>query len=152
MKSFVVFLFFISVYFISNTPAQTETKWIPLIITQSQRIWYQYPTSDPSNKNKIEVWILQMHQPPLSFQEIKEKIYRSKTLYGINLETGKYGIFRVIYYDIANNVIDDFDYHPDEYPDDMKYSYPIVGNSTLNTLLKKISNSQDNKVSDHAAK
>ena len=150
MKSIIVLIIFLFVYCTSNTLAQTEPKWIPLIITQSQRIWYQYPTSDPSNKNKIDVWILQMHQPPLSFHEIKEKIYRSKTLYGLNLETGKYGIFRVIYYDISNNVIDDFDYHPDEYPDDMKYSYPISGNTTLSTLLKKISSSQDNKVINHA--
>lgn len=112
--------------------------WQPLVINDTSRIWYDSSVLDTVSAGKFDIWILQMHTPPLTFNEIPGKIYRSKTYYGINLETGRYEIIKVEYYGINNKKIYSFDYKTADYPDKMRYTYPIGDNSTLTMLIKKL--------------
>ncbi len=124
--------------------AQSEyLKWKPLVINQTQRIWYDASSIDTVDGDKFKVWILQMYQPPLSFDGIADKIYRSRTQYGIDLNTEKYGILKVIYYGVTNNVLYNFDYHIDNYPDNLKYTYPLMENSYMKILIQKLGRIQD---------
>jgi len=131
----------IIVLFVGTVSANAQSeylKWKPLVINQKQRIWYDASSIDTSKGTKFDVWILQMHQPPLTFNEIHGKVYRSKTQYCVDLNSGKYGILRVVYYGVTNNVLYNFDYHIDNYPDNLKYTYPIVDNNFMSKLIKKL--------------
>ena len=120
--------------------AQSEyLKWKPLVINEKQKIWYDDSAIDTANSGIFNVWILQMHKPPLEFEEMPGKIYRSKTLYAVNLNTDKYGILKVIYYNVNNKEIYNFDYHIENYPDDLKYTYPISDNSFMHKLASQLS-------------
>ena len=99
---------------------------------------------DTDNKNTLTVWILQMHNPPLEFKEIPEKVYRTKTEYCINTVIGKYGIKKAVYYGVKNNLLYNFDYHLDTYPDSLKYTYPVKDNFFINLLLQKIGSKEPN--------
>ena len=79
-----------------------------------------------------------MHKPPLTDEGIRGEVYRSKTLYAINLKTVKYGILNVIYYDVTNKEMYNFKYNIDDYPENLKYTYPITENSFLFVLLKEL--------------
>ncbi|MGE5458100.1 MAG: hypothetical protein ACM3RX_07080 [Methanococcaceae archaeon] len=122
--------------------AQTDNtsvhRWKPLSISEKEKIWYDAAMVDSVKGDKLNMWILQMHKPPLTFENIKGEIYRSKTLYTISLKTVRYGIKQVVYYDVTNKEISSFDYPIDSYPDNVKYTYPIMENSFLYTLLKEL--------------
>ena len=143
MKSILTFLFVAFLYFGSTAFAQTEyLKWKPLVINEKQRIWYDESSAFDSLTGTFNVWILQMHRPPLEFNELPGKIYRSQTLYGVNIKTGKYGILHVIYYDVNNKEIYNFNYHIDDYPNNLKYTYPISDNSFMNKLITLLNKSK----------
>ncbi len=146
MKSILTFLLISFLYLGSSAFAQSEyLKWRPLIINEKQRIWYDESSEVDSTTGTFNVWILQMHRPPLEFSELPGKIYRSRTLYGVDLKTAKYGILQVIYYDVNNKEIYNFNYHIDNYPDRLKYTYPISDNSFMNKLITII-NKTNSKV------
>ena len=113
-------------------------RWKPLVINEKEKIWFDQSMLDSTRSNKIDMWILQMHRPPLTFEGIDGEIYRSKTLYTIDLKTVKYGIRDVVYYDVTNKEIQKFHYDIDKYPDNYKYTYPIMENSFLFKLIKEI--------------
>ena len=115
-------------------------RWKPLVIGDKEKVWYDQSMTDSIKGSKMNIWILQMYQPPLTDEGIKGEVYRSKTLYAINLRTAKYGILNVIYYDVTNKEIYNFMYNIDDYPENLKYSYPITEKSILFALLKEILN------------
>ena len=130
----------------ANIYAQEHVQmWKPLVINDKEKVWYDQSMTDSIKGNKMNVWILQMHKPPLTGEGINGEVYRSKTLYAINLKTAKYGILNVIYYDVANKEMYNFKYNIDDYPENLKYTYPITENSFLFTLLKEIFNKTGEK-------
>lgn len=144
MKYLRTFLLLSFLYFGSNLFAQTEyLKWKPLIINANQRVWYNESSEVDTANGTFNVWILQTHKPPLEFKQLPGKIYRSKTLYAVNLKSFKYGILQVIYYDVNNKEIYNFNYHIDNYPSDLKYTYPIADNSLMKRLITLLKNPQN---------
>jgi hypothetical protein len=113
-------------------------RWKPLVIDDKEKVWYDQSMTDSIKGSKFNVWILQMYRPPLTAEGIIADIYRSKTLYTINLKTVKYGILSVIYYDVSNKELNNFKYNLEAYPDELKYTYPITEKSILFTLLKEV--------------
>jgi hypothetical protein len=113
-------------------------RWKPLVIDDKEKVWYDQSMTDSIKGSKFNVWILQMYRPPLTAEGIIADIYRSKTLYTINLKTVKYGILNVIYYDVSNKELNNFKYNLEAYPDELKYTYPITEKSILFTLLKEV--------------
>jgi hypothetical protein len=113
-------------------------RWKPLVIDEKEKIWYDQSMVDSTRGSRIDIWILQMYKPPLTFEGISGEVYRSKTLFTIDLKTVKYGIRDVVYYDVTNKEIQNFHYDIDKYPDNIKYSYPIMENSFLFTFIKEI--------------
>ena len=113
-------------------------RWKQLVIDDKEKVWYDQSMADSIKGNKMNIWILQMHKPPLTGEGINGEVYRSKTLYTINLKTAKYGILNVIYYDVANKEMYNFKYNIDDYPETLKYTYPITEKSFLFALLKEL--------------
>jgi hypothetical protein len=113
-------------------------RWKPLVINDKEKIWYDQSMVDSLKGDKLNIWILQMYKQPLTYEGIVGDVYRSKILYAINLKNVKYGILNAIYYDISNKEMYNFNYNINNYPDDLKYTYPITENSFLFTLLKEI--------------
>lgn len=135
----LILLFLILFAYICPIKAQTtNVRWEPLLINKNKRIWYDAVSAGTVNKDILNVWILQMHHPPLEFKELDKKIYRTKTEYCINLTNEKYGIRKAEYYGSNNNLIYKFNYHLDNYPDSLKYTYPVKDNFFITLLLKKI--------------
>jgi hypothetical protein len=130
----------------ANIYAQEHVQmWKPLVINDKEKVWYDQSMTDSIKGSKMNIWILQMHKPPLTGEGINGEVYRSKTLYAINLKTAKYGILNVIYYDVANKEMHNFKYNIDDYPETLKYTYPITENSFLFTLLKELFNKPADK-------
>jgi hypothetical protein len=120
-------------------------RWKQLVIDDKEKVWYDQSMTDSIKGSKMNIWILQMHKPPLTGEGINGEVYRSKTLYAINLKTAKYGILNVIYYDVANKEMYNFKYNIDDYPESLKYTYPITEKSFLFALLKELFNKPGDK-------
>lgn len=121
---------------ISVSIAQSSSpKWKSIVINNSNRIWYDSASVTKTGQNKIDVWLLEEYDHPLVFAQIQGQIYRSKILYTIDLNHVRYGIMKVNYYNIDGTEIYSHDYKIEQYPDSIKYSYPVLENSPLHLLL-----------------
>ncbi len=138
MKIKILIIFFF-IACINTVYTQSENiKWEPLVINSTLRVWYNVISVDTNKGEVLNVWILQTHRPPLEFKEINHKVYRTKTEYCINFKYGKYGIKKAVYYGAKNNLLYNFDYHLENYPDSLKYTYPVKDNFFINLLTQKI--------------
>lgn len=120
--------------------AQQDDKhvWKVVNAENGSKFWFDATTLDTTNGNKLNVWILETNQPPKKYEGIDGDVFRSKTLYTINLITVKYGIFKVRYYDLNNKEIFMFDYDNPMPPENIRFPYPITDNSLLFYLLKEL--------------
>lgn len=143
LKLFLIFLFFSGV---NTFHAQTaDVKWEPLLINNNNRVWFDIISIDSSKGAVLNVWILQMHKPPLEFDELPQKVYRTKTEYCIDFKLDKYGIKKAAYYGSKNDLLFNFDYHLEKYPDSLKFTYPVKDNFFINLLVQKIGDKEQEK-------
>ena len=133
-----VFLTIICLNFISFGQKEVH-RWTPLVVNDNQKVWYDYNQIQYITLPKFEIWLLEVHQTPLKIEGVVTGVMRTKTLYGINLETMSYGIMAVAYYNINNQEIKRFDYGLENYDEKYKYSYPILEKSLIGMLVKEIS-------------
>jgi hypothetical protein len=127
--------------------AQQEDQhvWKVVNADDGSKFWYDVSTLDTTKGDKLNVWILETNQPPRQYEGIDGDVFRSKTLYTINLITVKYGILKVRYYDLNNKEIFSFDYDNPQPPENIRYPYPITDNSLLFYLLKELYGPQKNQ-------
>ena len=120
--------------------AQQEEKhvWKVVNADDGSKFWYDATSIDTMKGDRFNIWILETNQPPKQFEGIEGDVFRSKTLYTINLTTVKYGIFKVRYYDMSNKEIFSFDYDRPMPPETIRYPYPITDNSLLFYLIKEL--------------
>jgi len=112
--------------------------WKVVNADDGSKFWFDASTLDTSKGDKLDVWVLETYQPPKTYEGIEGNVFRSKTLYTINLTTVKYGILKVRYYDLTNNEIFSFDYDNPMPPESIRYTYPITKNSLLFYLIKEL--------------
>jgi hypothetical protein len=127
--------------------AQQEDQhvWKVVNADDGSKFWYDVSTLDTTKGDKLNVWILETNQPPKQYEGIDGDVFRSKTLYTINLVTVKYGILKVRYYDLNNKEIFSFDYDNPQPPENIRYPYPITDSSLLFYLLKELYGPQKNQ-------
>ena len=120
--------------------AQQDDKhvWKVVNADNGTKFWFDATTLDTTNGNRLNVWILETNQPPKQYEGIDGDVFRSKTLYTINLITVKYGILKVHYYDLNNKEIFSFDYDNPMPPENIRFPYPVTDNSLLFYLLKEL--------------
>jgi hypothetical protein len=139
MKFIPTIFVLILVNIIGTVYAQSESSQLkPLLISEKQKIWFDEASIDTLGTGKMNIWVLQINKPPLEIDELPGKIYSSSTLYAVDMNTGNYGILKVKYYDINNKELYNFDYKIDDYPDTLKYTYPMSSLSYMRELSSKL--------------
>lgn len=120
--------------------AQEEEQhvWKVVNAADGSKFWYDASALDTINGDRFNVWILETHQPPVKYEGIDGEVFRSKTLYAINLTTVKYGILKIRYYDSVNKEIFKYDYDNPPPPESIRYTYPITDNSLLFYLIEEL--------------
>ncbi|MFI5236462.1 MAG: hypothetical protein ACHQLA_00820 [Ignavibacteriales bacterium] len=143
LKSFLSII----IYSVSIFAQQEEThSWKVVDADDGTKFWYDASSLDTTIGDKFNIWILENHQPPSKQEGVEGEVFRSKTLYAINLTTAKYGILKVIYFDINNQEIFSYDYDNPPLPEDIKYTYPITDQSMLHFLVKELFEPKENKI------
>ena len=131
-KLITILLFLISINFAGSAQTDTSHRWKKLENTLGKKLWYDVSTLDTLKGNRFDVWVLEVHTPPLKFPGIDGEVYRSKTLYSVNLTTVRYGIMKIRYYDVKNKELYSFNYNTLPPPTDaLKYPYPVLENSPV---------------------
>ena len=148
MKTITKLLFAVSlITSLSTVVAQTdEINWKVLIANNTKKIWYDATTIDTAKSSEFSIWTLELHKPPLNINGIKEPIYKSKTLYNVNLLLQRYGISQIVYYNSSDKQIAKYNYDLPGKDDDVRYSYPISDSPVLFGILKKFIKNKEMKL------
>lgn len=135
MKNYIVLFVLIGTILF----AQTEDKhiWKPLTTKSGEKFWYDPTTFDSVANDKLNVWILESHRPPLKFESVDGDVYRSKVLYTINLATAKYGLRKIRYYGLTNKELYSYDYDIYQSDDIFTFPYPILTDSKIHLVLQE---------------
>ena len=134
------FSFLILAFFSVVSSGQTEEThvWKVLNLDSGEKIWYDASGLDTIKGDRFDIWILEVHRPPKTFEGFKGEVFRSKTLFGINLTTVKYGILKIRYYNIMNKEIYRYDYDNPPPDESIKYTYPVTENSFIHILIREL--------------
>ena len=125
--------------FVSLAAQQSEQHvWKVVNADDGSKFWYDASSIDTTKGDRFNIWILETYQPPKQYDGIEGNVFRSKTLYTINLTTVKYGILKIRYYDVSNQEIFSFDYDKPMPPESIRFPYPITDNSLLFYLIKEL--------------
>jgi hypothetical protein len=135
IKAITFFLFSFTSLF---AQAQEQHVWKVVNAPDGSKFWYDASALDTIKGDKFDIWILETHQPPIKYEGIDGEVFRSKTLYTLNLTTVKYGILKIRYYDSVNNEIFSFDYDNPMPPESIRYTYPITDHSLLFYLIEEL--------------
>lgn len=120
--------------------AQEEEQhvWKVVNAADGSKFWYDASALDTIKGDRFNIWILETHQPPIKYEGIEGEIFRSKTLYAINLTNVKYGILKVRYYDVSNKEIFRYDYDNPPPPESIRYTYPVTDQSLIFYLIEEL--------------
>jgi hypothetical protein len=130
--------------FVSLVAQQSEQHvWKVVNADDGSKFWYDTSSIDTAKGDRFNIWILETNQPPKQYEGIEGDVFRSKTLYTINLTTVRYGIMKIRYYDVSNQEIFSFDYDKPMPPESIRFPYPITDNSLLFYLLKELYGPKD---------
>jgi hypothetical protein len=118
---------------------EIDHRWKKLDANSDEEIWFDVSSLDSLKGNNFEVWLLQVHRPPMKSEGIDGDIYRSKIMYAVNLATVRYGIMKLRYYDVKNSELYRFDYDTPPPPTDaLKYPYPVLEESPVYLIIKNL--------------
>ena len=133
--------------FVSLVAQQSEQHvWKVVNADDGSKFWYDASSIDTTKGDRFNIWILETYQPPKQYEGIEGDVFRSKTLYTINLTTVKYGIMKIRYYDVSNQEIFSFDYDKPMPPESIRFPYPITDNSLLFYLIKELFGPKDEQI------
>ncbi|MFA6977826.1 MAG: hypothetical protein WC209_00770 [Ignavibacteriaceae bacterium] len=138
MQKYSFILYLLLIITINVVGQTTSHNWKPLIINDDQRMWYDRSQLDTINSPAFDIWILEMHRPTLSLEGISDNIMRTKTLYAVDLQSYKYGLKKVAYYDPSNQLIKSFQYDTNSSTEEYKYIFPITENSFMQKLVDEL--------------
>jgi hypothetical protein len=132
IKRFLIFALFFSLV----TFAQ-KSEYVKILGAEDLTV-YLDKSSIESKDDDIFVWVMQTHIPPLNIESVKEKIFKSRTLYVFNKKLKRYGILKIVYYNAKGDIIKEFDYSVNTDIETYKYSYPIFKNGLERKILDTI--------------
>jgi|SRR3989339_718147 len=138
MQKYSFILYLLLIITINTAGQNTSHNWKPLVIDDTQRMWYDRSQLDTISNPAFDIWILEMHRPTLSLEGISENIMRTKTLYSVDLDSYKYGLKKVVYYDPSNQLIKSFQYDTNSSTEEYKYIFPITENSFMQKLVDEL--------------
>ena len=120
--------------------AQEEEQHVWKVVNASDgsKFWYDASALDTIKGDRFNIWILETHQPPIKYEGIEGEVFRSKTIYAINLTTVKYGILKIRYYDVSNKEVFRYDYDNPPPPESIRYTYPVTDQSMIFYLIEEL--------------
>ena len=123
---------------ISNAQSNETHVWKLFERENGQKAWYDASGLDTVRGDRFDIWVLTVNKPPQKYKGVDKEVYRVKTLYTVNLTSVKYGILKVMYYDVQNKEVFSYDYDNPPQPESIKYAYPITENSLMYDVIKII--------------
>ncbi len=137
MKTFFQILFFLLLITQIDKAQEINENWVPVKFDSQSTIFVNTIGLSSFKANDIYVWIMEDNDPAIEIEMIDKKIYKTKSYLLINKELYRYSILQMIFYDEDNNVIKSYNYERNMSIEDLKYSSPILDNSTIEAVLKK---------------
>jgi hypothetical protein len=134
----IIFSLFLTAANLLTAQQEEEHVWKKVDAVDGTQFWYDASKLDTIKGDRFDIWILETHRPPLTYDDIQGEIFRSKMLYSINLTSVKYGILKVRYYDVNNRELFRYDYDNPPPPESIRYTYPITENSLLHHLITEL--------------
>ncbi len=135
----IIILLLLSGNFLFGQTEEEVHRWKKIDDPSGKQIWFDASSLDTVKGDKFDVWILEVYKPPIKFAGLEGEVYRSKTLYAINLTSVKYGIKKIRYYDVKNKELYSFNYDTPPPPtDELRYPYPIMENSPVHLVIKEV--------------
>lgn len=131
----------LSIFLVATALSQVDSTyhWKKLDTENKKKIWYDVSSIDTIKGDKFDIWVLEVHTPPMKSEGIEGEIYRSKILYAVNLTTVRYGIVKIRYYDVKNKELYAFDYDTPPPPTDaLRYPYPVFEESPIYLIIKEL--------------
>ena len=138
LKGIYIFLIIVSCSAVSFGQTEVTHVWKVLTLDSGEKVWYDASGLDTIKGDRFDIWILEVHRPPKTFEGFEGEVFRSKTLFGINLTTVKYGILKIRYYNIMNKEIYSYDYDNPPPDESIKYTYPVTENSFIHLLIREL--------------
>jgi len=132
---------------VNNCFAQTDDQnWKVLVGNNNKKIWYDAASLDTIKGDTFTIWTLELHKPPLDIGGLKEPIYKSKTLYCVNLLLLRYGISQIVYYNSSDKQIAKYNYEVPGKADNYQYSYPVTDSPILFGIIKNYIKNKEMKL------
>ena len=138
LKGYYCFLIMAFCSVVSSGQTDETHVWKVLNLDSGEKIWYDASGLDTIKGDRFDIWILEVHRPPKTFDGFEGEVFRSKTLFGINLTTVKYGILKVRYYNIMNKEIYSYDYDNPPPDESIRYTYPVTENSIIHLIIREL--------------
>jgi hypothetical protein len=137
-KIITAFFFLMLLFGPINLFAQTDDlNWKVLVGTNNRKVWFDATTIDTAKGKEFKIWLLELYKPPLTITGLKDPVYKSKTLYKINLNILRYGLSEVIYYNASDKQIAKYNYDMPNITGNSQYSYPALDDNQIMSVIKR---------------
>ncbi len=140
MKINLLFLILCAFLIGSATFAQSENHKWKVLFSGEKNLWYDSTQLDTVTTTRFDVWVIELHKPVLTLDGVAGRISRTKTLYSIDREVGKYGLKKVVYYNNVNTELARYSYESDENTESTKYYFPIINSDVFSAIFKVLDN------------
>ncbi len=145
MKHKSALIFFLMLAAITAYPQGQPHRWKALLISESQKLWYDASQLEAVSNATFDIWVLELHQPMIEVNGVGGKIMRTKTLYQINTDIARYNIKKVVYFNAANDELASFNYNLENVDDNIKYYFPIYPDSFILKLIRELKDVQSTR-------
>ena len=133
-KNFLLAVFFLLV---SALHAQTTENWVPITIDNEGSLYINVTGLSSFQGDDFYVWTLEETKKPITIDEVDGDIYKTKTYYLFNKQSGRYSILQIIYYDEKDNVLKSFSYNVETDNPDFRFNHPLFKNSDTEKVYQK---------------
>ena len=130
----------ISLFYLILLPVYAQSSgenWVPVLMDRERALYINVTGLSDFKGDEIFVWTMEDDDNGIAIDEIKEKIFKTKTYFLFNKSLNRYSILSVMYFDAKGNLLKSFSYEHDDPDPEYKYSSPVFPDSDADKILKK---------------
>ena len=117
--------------------SQATENWVPVIIDNESSLYINVTGLSSFQGDDFYVWTLEETKRPITIDEVNGDIYKTRTYYLFNKQSGRYSILQIIYYDEKENVLKSFSYNVETDNPDFRFNHPLFKNSDTEKVYQK---------------
>ncbi|MCL4549982.1 MAG: hypothetical protein M1495_15590 [Bacteroidetes bacterium] len=117
--------------------SQTTENWVPVTIDSEGSLYINVTGLSSFQGNEFYVWTLEETKKPITIDEVDGDIYKTRTYYLFNKQSGRYSILQIIYYDEKDNVLKSYSYNVETDNPDFRFNHPLFKNSDIEKVYQK---------------